>query len=201
MKPEDKVFRVWVGILVLTDEIWKYVAITKAYKRITAENSCASKSADFLDVAFQAIWDQLLLDISKIFDRARTCGNENCSIDLLKELIQESVSFSEAEKEIINQEADRLCENFDKIISRDMRNKQIAHYDLESLLNNAEKEIPSEELEAFVVSVAGFLSNISTRFLNERGSIRFYSLEGTIKKYEDDMRKIYESNKKLHDGF
>ena len=142
-----------------------------------------------------------MLDISKIFDRARTCGNENCSIDLLKELIQESVSFSEAEKEIINQEADRLCENFDKIISRDMRNKQIAHYDLESLLNNAEKEIPSEELEAFVVSVAGFLSNISTRFLNERGSIRFYSLEGTIKKYEDDMRKIYESNKKLHDGF
>lgn len=196
MKSEDKAFRVWVGILELTSEIWKYVAITKAYKRITAENSCDSKSADFLDVAFQAIWDQLLLDISKVFDRARTCGNENCSIDLLKELIQESTSFSEAEKEIINKEADRLCESFDKIISRDMRNKQIAHYDLESLLNTTEKEIPSEELEAFAVCVADFLSKISTRFLNERGSIRFDPLEDIIKRYEDDMRKVYKSNKR-----
>lgn len=196
---EEKTVHVWVGIVSLTSEIWKYVAITKAYKKITAEYGYDSKSSNFLDVASQAIWDQLLLDISKVFDRARTCGNENCSVDLLKELIQKSNSFSNSEKETIKKEADRLCERFDEIISRDIRNKQIAHYDLASLSNNSEKEIPSEEVEAFAVSVADFLSKISTRILNERATLHFDSLEDIIKRYEDDMRKICESNKKLHD--
>lgn len=193
---EEKTFNVWAGILTATTEIWKYVAITKAYKRITAEYNYDSKPSNFLDVTFQAIWDQLLLDISKVFDRARTCGNENCSIDLLKELIQKSDAFSDPEKETIKKEADRLCERFDEIISRDIRNKQIAHYDLTDLFNNSAKEIPSEDVEAFAVSVADFLSKISTRFLNERATLRFDPLEDIIKRYEDDMRKICESNKK-----
>lgn len=191
MDTEDKAFRVWVGIIELTNEIWKYVAITKAYEHISSEKCHNPKKGDFFDVAFQAIWDQLLLDISKMFDRARTCGNENCSINLLKELVQKSPDFSNTEKSWIVRNADYLCEIYNTIITRELRNKQIAHYDLEILVNNTKKKIQSEQLKLFVVDVAKFLSIISTRFLNERGSIYFRSLEETIEEYETTIRKCY----------
>lgn len=197
MQTEDKTFHVWAWILTLSGEIWEYIAIIKAYKKISAKGGNKSGAPSFLDVAVRAIWGQLLLDISKVFDRARTFENENCSIDLLKELIQKSSIFSEAEKVQIVQEANQLCEGFDEIVTREMRNKQIAHYDLKVLLDHVKRDVNSEKLEEFAVCVVGFLSKVSLRFLDDRARVRFCSLEDVMKKYEDDMIKIYKSNRTL----
>ena len=193
MRKMEKDFRTWSAIVInFSDEILKCAAATKAYKKVEAENPDCSKNK-YLSLAANAIWEELLLDITKLFDRARTFGNENCSIEMLKELSQNSSRLNAAQKEKLLKQADALYAEYQELMPTEVRNKHLAHADLQTILTYQRINISYESIEPFILRVLEFLSDISVPFFKYQYELVFHSLDEIATEYEKVLQSFLES--------
>lgn len=121
----------------------------------------------FFWVVQEALVENIILHVARLTDSARMKGDENLSIPLLIELIPDPMVKAKA------QELEKLCHEKAEI-SRQHRNKRIAHRDLSHALKSTPKPLSGisrkqigEMLEAF----DGLLSYLHTHYF---GSTYFF---------------------------
>ena len=127
----------WFGLKVFAHEIGNYLAAVKAVgviqkgtgKEIWTENK-------YLVLSEQAIWRQLVLDITKLFDTEKTGKYDNCSLKMIKALCLEEkylYLFPKGQDDPLIQAIDKMYDKYISTTTLHVRNKKIAHHDLNEI--------------------------------------------------------------------
>lgn len=95
---------------------------------------CLDTENGFLQISEESLSRQLTMNIAKLFDNASTCGKSNCSIRYLRELcINRKDIFTNGPDDVTIKKIDEVISRFEEVISREIRNKKLAHFDLDEL--------------------------------------------------------------------
>lgn len=156
---------VWLGVTCFVNEISKYTAAVHAINEIKED---AAKEAwpnnEYLELADEAIWRQLISNITKVFDNDNTCRHDNCSLKMLKNLcIEDKDKFPDGEMDLLLQALEVLYKNFDSTISVEIRNKNVAHHDLIDLFTGEIKYINFSDVESLVEETIDLISKIGEK--------------------------------------
>lgn len=108
----------------------KYAAALKAYGNVYKDDGAQNA---YIDVAQEALWRQLMSELSKIYDRKSTCGSDNCSIRQLRQCCLNHATAMHGKSSELIAQLDALCERYESLFSRELRNKKLAHYDLKAV--------------------------------------------------------------------
>lgn len=109
-------------------EMQEYMAILKVLEGL--KNQLVQN--DFITETKRAVEQQLLLEFVKVFDKPNFNKEENCSVLLLHDRVEqiENVPYK---SEIMNR-LQTLQKEFDELVSNgNWRNKKVAHHDLKTL--------------------------------------------------------------------
>lgn len=175
---------VWYGIVAFLTRIREYAAALKVLNEF-----CENLQNSLLNTSKDAIEQQLLMDIAKIFDPAQYRKSENCSIHLLKNLcLKDSKHFPDGEQDRLLLKIDELCLEYDKVISKNLRNKKIAHHDLESMFNDSFSQVNFEDLVVLIENYSTILSEIGERLLG--GELNFPTISSLEKAYKDSLNDL-----------
>lgn len=175
---------VWLAIANLSTNIMKQTGAL-----IACNECCNIEENEFIKIAYDAISRQLLMDIAKFFDRATTCGNENCSIPMLRELcLSYKDVFTGSEIDSLIKEIDQLVLKFEDTISKQVRNKKLAHFDLEELFSFNDVQISFTSVESLVVKLGEVISKIGIHLLLIK--VEFPSIEEYAVAYKNEVNKL-----------
>jgi len=175
---------VWYGITAFLTRIREYIAALKVLNEY-----CEDLQNNLLSTSKDAVEQQLLLDIAKIFDPAQYRKSENCSIHLLKELcLKDAKRFPNGEQDQLIVKIDELCLEYDKVISRNLRNKKIAHHDLESMFNDTFPQVSFNDLVVLIENYSAILSKIGERLLG--GELNFPTIFSLETAYKDSLNAL-----------
>ena len=178
---------VWYGIVSLFQFTQKYAAALRAYGEVYGDKGSGNV---YIDLSQEAIWRQLLSEISKIYDKESTCGSDNCSMKLLYHLCCNNRHFPDGESDVLLKQIDRLYERYESLLSKRIRNKKLAHYDLEAVFALESTYVPFDDIERFIVDTGSILSKIGVRLLGGELSLQYQEF---VKEYKDDLLSL--SNK------
>lgn len=157
----SKADTVWLGVANLVTKIMQETGALKAYSMC-----CQETNNEFLKIAEDTIYRQLLMDISKFFDRPTIAGNMNCSIPQLRKMcLRETSKFVEGENDCLIKEIDDLIKLFEDVISKELRNKKLAHFDLEELFAFNQHFIIFGDVENLVVKLGNVISEVGARLM------------------------------------
>lgn len=164
-------FDIGFGLKVFTNEITEYLYAVNAEEKVLVESFVEGIANNlYLQTARKAIWRQLISGLTKIFDRAQTMGNRNCSLAALKkECLEGSISpmFPEGEQDALIKEIDVLNEEYQALIPSYVRNKKIAHQDLNEIYRLDVPEISLPRTNALVHKTATLIDDILTKVIGE----------------------------------
>ena len=136
--------------------------------------------SDFLEICEIALEQQTLSIVSKLFDSDSTHGHTNCSIQTLKKQCAEL----NVNKHIL-EAIDRLIEEYQSVVSKDVRNKRLAHLDYDSLQEGVAYNIDFESLLNLIDGLCELLSVVSSEVLI--GEIVFPKTNDLVTELEKDQ--------------
>ena len=175
---------VWYGITAFLTRIREYIAALKVLNEY-----CEDLQNNLLSTSKDAVEQQLLLDIAKIFDPAQYRKSENCSSHLSKALcLKDAKRFPNGEQDQLIVKIDELCLEYDKVISRNLRNKKIAHHDLESMFNDTFPQVSFNDLVVLIENYSAILSKIGERLLG--GELNFPTIFSLETAYKDSLNAL-----------
>ena len=175
---------VWYGIVSLFQFAQKYAAALRAYGEVYGDKKSGNV---YIDLSQEAIWRQLLSEISKIYDKESTCGSDNCSMKQLYHVCCNHPRFPDRENDELLKQIDDLYESYTSLLSKKLRDKKLAHYDLEAVFVLEPPYIPFNGIERFIVDTGSILSKIGVRLLG--GELTFQYQE-FVKAYKEDLLSL-----------
>lgn len=178
---------VWYGIVSLFQFAQKYAAALRAYGEVYGDKKSGNV---YIDLSQEVIWRQLLSEISKIYDKESTCDLDNCSMKQLYHVCCNHPRFPDRENDELLKQIDDLYESYKSLLSKTLRDKKLAHYDLEAVFALESPYVPFDDIERFIVDTGSILSKIGVRLLG--GELTFQYQE-FVKEYKDDLLSL--SNK------
>lgn len=183
---------VWLGVVSLFQFAQKYTAALKAYGEIYGDGETNNP---FIDISHSALWRQLISELSKIYDREKTCGEDNLSISQLRQLCLNHKAFPDGATEDILKELGSLQTRYEMLLSKELRNKKLAHYDLISAFTYRVPTILFGEVEQFVLDTSAVLTEVGERLLLGELSIGYESL---VQEFKENLYKIQKSTAKTN---
>lgn len=165
-------------IVTLVHEAQKNAAALKVFQKRTEENQ--EPLPAILEISRTAIEQQTLSIISKIFDSEKTCGYTNCSIETLRKLCAEqNVSTN------ILKQMDELIEKYQSVVSKETRNKRLAHMDYDSMKAGTAYYIGFESLVELIEGLCDLLSAVSSKAMI--GVITFPKTADLVRQLEKEF--------------
>lgn len=180
----DEPHIVWYGIVSLFQFTQKYAAALRACGEVYGDNEQGNA---FIDLAQEAIWRQLLSEISKIYDKESTCGSDNCSMKQLYHVCCNHPRFPDRENDELLKQIDDLYERYKSLLSKKLRDKKLAHYDLEAVFELKSTYILFDDIEKFIVDTESVLSKIGNRLLGIDVGWRY---QECVKKCKEDLLSL-----------
>lgn len=175
---------VWYGIVSLFQFALKYAAALRAYGEVYGDKGSGNV---YIDLSQEAIWRQLLSEISKIYDKKSTWDFDNCSMKQLYHACCNHPRFPDGESDVLLKQINRLYERYESLLSKKLRDKKLAHYDLEAVFVLESPYIPFDDIERFIVDTGSILSKIGVRLLG--GELAFQYQE-FVKAYKEDLLSL-----------
>ena len=174
-----------IAICTLFQFSQRYTAALKAYGEMYGDRSSGN---DFLDISQETIWRQLLSELSKLYDAEKTKRNVNCSFRRIKSLYFDSNRqlCKEKNDSIINR-IDELQHRYEKLLTKQLRNKKLAHYDFEKVYEQVSQTLSFAEVEQFVKDTGEVLEKLC-----EQNYISGLLLEydELVKKYKESLTSL-----------
>lgn len=120
-------------------------------------------AAAFFRIIQDVLMDSVQLTLSKLADRSQTAGRQNLTLDRLVADINSlgDTALSSELNEILTEYRDRCAQ------MKNRRNKQLAHYDFDTLLNAKSTPIPGpsrEEIENGLEALRRFMNTLQRKF-------------------------------------
>ena len=141
---EDNKYLVPTAIVCFIDVVINCTAAMNAFDSLTANGrKIPEVQLPLWDLIINSVRDRLISELSKLFDKASTGKNTNCSLEQLKEIYMSS-EYDEAS---LVQAIDDLYKQYEALMPVDqIRNKKVAHHDLNSLKDKINTEINMENV-------------------------------------------------------
>ena len=162
----DKEF-IFAAIISFVDEIRKSIAAINAYGIIECKLvPVPPEQVELWELNIESVWRRLISDLSKLFDRAETCGKSNCSLQQLKEFClrpENRALFPEQETDPLITAIGSLYQQYEDVISRSTRNEQVAHHDLKALRSTPPGFISLKALNELVEDTTKVVSEIGSK--------------------------------------
>lgn len=174
---------VWTAIVSLFHFAQNYTAALRAYAEVYRDKETNA----YIDISQEAIWRQLLSEISKIYDKEATCGKNNCSLRQLYFSCLHHKGFPNDKNDAILKQVDALYARYKSLFPLELRNKKIAHYDLEAMFAHEQAEIPLDDVELFINDTADILSQIGGRLFGAELANKYSEL---VEKYKNSLLSI-----------
>ncbi len=158
---------VWYGLQILEYSIFHYAAASAAWddlKENEKEKVVMDKMNNpYLVTTEYALKMQLITEIAKFFDKEKSKDNVNCSINELRFVLENNDKYkSNKETEAYLNTIDELCKRYESIISKNFRNKTLAHNDLKKLFEDGPvfNTIKYNEVYELVRDIDIFISTV-----------------------------------------
>ena len=148
------------ALATFTYEVQKHAATLSLIQKYASQYRLDGTPSPFMEICEQAVEQQLLSLLSKVFDKEETCGKINCSFRTLQKEGREK-NLSQATICAI----DDLYADYEQIISRDVRNKKLAHIDWEMLYNSKLATVDYSDLLQFIKKTCATINAISKEAL------------------------------------
>ena len=174
---------VWTAIVSLFHFAQNYTAALRAYAEVYRDKETNA----YIDISQEAIWRQLLSEISKIYDKEATCGEDNCSLRRLYFSCLHHRRFPNAENDTTLKQIDELYARYASLLPLKLRNKKIAHYDLEDMFTYNQVSISLDDVEQFINDTADILSQIGGRLFGAELANKYSEL---VEKYKNSLLSI-----------
>lgn len=164
-------------------EMQEYMAILKVLEGL--KNQLGQN--DFIAETKRAVEQQLLLEFVKVFDKPNFNKEENCSVLLLHDRVEqiENVPYK---SEIMNR-LQALQKEFNEIVSTgNWRNKKVAHHDLKTLNEWNMDVVDFQKVEALIFKLDNILKIIlkSVCFIQYKDRDQAY----LMKKYKHSLSEL-----------
>lgn len=178
-----------MGITCYLDFISQYISAIETLQYDRPE----LLSNAYIELANQAMERQLTMDICKIYDRENYRDNINCSMAALRGACLACPEFfPKGEKDELICEISSLYVRFEEIISRNTRNKKLAHGDLEELLSINAVYIEFEKEKELFLRTVETLEKVAHRLHMEDWQISDFLKGPEINKdYLGALDKLY----------
>lgn len=188
-KEQENIFEepqiVWYGVTSLFQFAQKYAASLRAYGNVCGDDDPHNV---YLQNSHEAIWRQLLSEISKIYDADKTLGYSNCSMKKLKvSCVADSKIFPAGNEDELIKCIDGLYARYEELLSKNLRNKKLAHYDLESAFSMEAPTIPFNAIEMFINDTESCLSAIGERLIGATLQDAYFKM---VETHERDLRAL-----------
>lgn len=161
-----------------------YTAALRACGKVYGDNDSGNL---FIEISRETLWRQLLSELSKVFDNAKTGKNENCSFDRLLEACLSGSMFSKDDKSKIEKQTETLNQKYESILSKKLRNKKLVHYDLTSICR-LDEPIVFDDIEQLVLDAGETLNKIGVAFLGLE--VRLFDYEKQVNNYVENLHKL-----------
>lgn len=175
---------IWMAIITLFQFAQKFTAALKAYGNVYKDDGAQNA---YIDVAQEALWRQLMSELSKIYDRESTCGSDNCSIRQLRQCCLNHATAMHGKSSELTAQLDALCERYESLFSRELRNKKLAHYDLIAVFSQEPPPIPFDDVEQFINETAHTLQQIGDCLLGVEVNFGYDEL---VKNFQASLLKL-----------
>lgn len=175
---------IWMAIITLFQFVQKFTAALKAYGNVYKDDGAQNA---YIDVAQEALWRQLMSELSKIYDRESTCGSDNCSIRQLRQCCLNHATAMHGKSSELTAQLDALCERYESLFSRELRNKKLAHYDLIAVFSQEPPPIPFDDVEQFINETAHTLQQIGDCLLGVEVNFGYDEL---VKNFQASLLKL-----------
>lgn len=175
---------VWYGIVSLFQFAQKYAAALRAYGEVYGDKESGNV---YIDLSQEVIWRQLLSEISKIYDKKSTCDFDNCSIRQLRQCCLNHATAMHGKSSELIAQLDALCERYESLFSRELRNKKLAHYDLIAVFSQEPPPIPFDDVEQFINETAHTLQQIGDCLLGVEVNFGYDEL---VKNFQASLLKL-----------
>ena len=164
-------------------EMQEYMAILKVLEGL--KNQLVQN--DFITETRRGVEQQLLLEFVKVFDKPNFNKEENCSVLLLHDRVEqiENVPYK---SEIMNR-LQALQKEFNEIVSSgNWRNKKVAHHDLKTLNEWKMDVVDFQKVEALIFKLDNILKIIlkSVCFIQYKDQDQAY----LMKKYKHSLSEL-----------
>lgn len=164
-------------------EMQEYMAILKVLEGL--KNQLVQN--DFIAETRRGVEQQLLLEFVKVFDKPNFNKEENCSVLLLHDRVEqiENVPYK---SEIMNR-LQTLQKEFDELVSNgNWRNKKVAHHDLKTLNEWKMDVVDFQKVEALIFK----LDNVLNLILRYVCFIKYQdqSQADLMKKYKHSLSEL-----------
>ena len=148
-----------VALTAFTQDVRAKIAVLIVQKTVETVHD-HGKHSIMQEISENALEQQVLSVFSRIFDKATTCGHDNCSINALREKCCESDASEDLIKKI-----DSLIEEYEATISKDVRNKKLAHFDYKSVMYGKPCYISFASLAQLADDLSDTISAVSREFM------------------------------------
>lgn len=175
---------IWGAIITLFQFAQKYAVALKAYGNVYKDDGAQNA---YIDVAQEALWRQLMSEMSKIYDRESTFGSDNCSIRQLSRCCLNHATAMHGKSSELTAQLDALCERYESLFSRELRNKKLAHYDLKAVFSQEPPPIAFDDVEQFINDTAHTLQQVGDCLLGVKVDFGYDEL---VKKYQASLLKL-----------
>ena len=127
-------YHVWLTLFSVFEIVIRDAAVVSAWDEMMGDNGPATEKERFVSFLIDAVFEQLILELTRIFDTDKYKDEENCSLKMLKACcISDAEHFPNGAEDGYIIIIDSLYESYENVISKEVRNKQIAHLDLNRL--------------------------------------------------------------------
>lgn len=184
---------IWQGLQSIFNSIIEYAAAASAWddlqKKRNDKITFVKLENKFLITTVISLKIQLITELSKFFDKEKTCGKANCSLKKFKDALQSDSRYSSNSQtaEYI-QKIDELCERFEKVVSVDVRNKILAHNDLEQLFLNNVPTVNFTEVYKLVKETKNLIENVCSVLIG--GKLEMIDFEKIEKQYKESLCEL-----------
>ena len=183
----------YVALTTFIIEIREQAAALRAYDNFFQTKSC---NHIFLQRAYDSIFRELLSEIARIFDKANTGSNENCTLVKLKELCYEEYIFLflDITNNNLLQSLEDVFDFYNQLPIKYSRNKQLSHHDLKQVTDGNCIEISLGQIELLIEKLTDVFAKLRTQFYCGVFEITFKNYDILVKQFEEDIKNLIEQS-------
>ena len=145
----EQVHIVAYGLLRLLDDACHLLQGIEAFGDKHPDRITNPTNEDWFSLAYSALLKNLAIDIASLLDRAKYRKDSNCNFRELKFVLEVTEERKKRFQKVLD-EIDELLGKYKNVVPDTLRNKVIAHRDLEELFSGEEYNVDLIEIKRFL---------------------------------------------------